>query len=117
VDAEVQALLISARSAVEGTLDLRPPRTGRAGAALARSALELAVNQTIDQRAPGAIRGNMRSKLIVLKDLGDLDSGREVTWAWGELSRCCHQHAYELSPAPAEIQHLVEQVESVVNRL
>jgi hypothetical protein len=117
VDADVRALLATARSAVTGELKLRPARASRTGAVLARSALEIAVGREIDLLAPGAVRGTMRSKLIVLKTLGDATTGPETAWAWVELSRNCHQHAYELSPTPGEMERSVGRVESIVARL
>jgi len=52
----------------------------------------------------------MRSRLIVLEVLAAPSVSVPARAAWEGLSRACHRHAYELSPADAEIAALLGHV-------
>jgi len=109
-DDPVGALLGAARDALAGVLTLPRSQGPRAAALLARRALEELVDAAVDRADPGAREAGMRVKLLCLTVL-DPDVGHRAAWAWHALSECCHQHAYELDPAPAEVADLVGQVE------
>jgi len=109
-DDSVGALLEAARDALAGVLTLPRSQGPRVAALLARRALEELVDDAVDGRAPGAREASMRVKLLCLTVL-DPDVGHRASWAWHALSESCHQHAYELDPAPVEVAELVGQVE------
>ena len=90
----------------------------RAGALLARQALETALDDYWRQHAPGLERCSMRAQLLCLPsylhgDDGD-DLAERTAYAWIRLSRACHQHAYELPPTAAELAGWIDIVDEVV---
>jgi hypothetical protein len=52
----------------------------------------------------------MRARLICVRVAVDPLHGPDLEVAYAGLSRACHQHAYELSPNPAEVDHLLHIV-------
>jgi hypothetical protein len=87
----------------------------RAGALLARHALEKALDDYWRQHAPGLERCSMRAQLLCLPSYlrgdGADDLAERTTYAWIRLSRACHQHAYELPPTAAELAGWIEIVD------
>ena len=87
----------------------------RAGALLARQALENALDDWWQQHAPGVERCSMRAQLLCLPTFlqgQGLDGLAERTaYAWIRLSRACHQHAYELAPTAAELSAWIDIVD------
>lgn len=90
----------------------------RAGALLARQALETALDDYWRQQAPGLERCSMRAQLLCLpsylRGSGADDLAERTAYAWIRLSRACHQHAYELPPTAAELAAWIDIVEQVV---
>jgi hypothetical protein len=58
-------------------------------------------------------RASMRSKIILLRQLGDPVVGRKAQVAWAGLSNACHHHAYELQPTAAEVRSLLKLVAEI----
>lgn len=87
----------------------------RAGALLARQALETALDDYWRQHAPGLERCSMHAQLLCLPQFlhGDTaeDLAERTAYAWVRLSRACHQHAYELPPTAAELGAWIEIVD------
>lgn len=87
----------------------------RAGALLARQALETALDDYWRRHAPGLERCSMRAQLLCLQSYlrGDDadDLAQRTAYAWIRLSRACHQHAYELPPTAAELAAWIEIVD------
>jgi hypothetical protein len=110
------ALVTAARS-----LLLRPdPRTAgiwpRGAALLARQALESALEELWQRRAPGLEQCSARAQLLCLPEyLRQGDLAERVAYAWSGLSRACHHHAYELPPTAAELESWIEIVEELVD--
>ncbi len=94
------------------------PHANRRAAWFARSALEDVVVELL--RAKQVDVGPLasgRSKLTCLEALYREDQPALATraeYAWASLSEACHQHAYELAPTHAEVEHLVQLVGSLV---
>lgn len=87
----------------------------RAGALLARLALETALDDYWRRRAPGLEQCSMRAQLLCLQsymrnDNAD-DLAERIAYVWIRLSRACHQHAYELPPTAAELAAWIEIVD------
>jgi hypothetical protein len=55
----------------------------------------------------------MRSKIILLRQLGDPVVGHKAQLAWAGLSNACHHHAYELQPTAAEVRSLLRLVAEI----
>jgi hypothetical protein len=55
-------------------------------------------------RGPGVEKCATRAQLLCLPFyLGDEILAERVSFAWGALSRGCHQHPYELPPTASEL--------------
>lgn len=50
------------------------------------------------------VNGTTKSKLAILKSLDPTPAGSTLIGAWHQLTGFCHQHAYQLSPAVAEVR-------------
>lgn len=82
---------------------------------LARQALEAALGDLWRVRAPGMEQCSVRAQLLCLPlYLGDEPLAERVSYAWGALSRGCHQHPYELALTAVELQELIQVVENFV---
>lgn len=98
-----------ATNILNGSLPLTGVAPARAGAWVARSALELLVDELLAQRSVDPGRGTMRSRLICLGIAFGDDPERVATiaHAWDQLSQACHHHAYELVPSHQQVSGLV----------
>lgn len=96
-------LLRRAEQLLDGQLAGTEGNAARLAAVLARQALEVTVLERC--RAVGADieRASMRSRLVILRALGDPAVAIQAASAWHNLSGACHRHAYELSPSVPEI--------------
>ncbi len=101
----MSALLGAARD----QLTSAAPLSLRRACWLARAALEEAIDERL--RACGIIAQNAseRAKLSCLEGIyaDQRELSATIDYAWGRLSEACHQHAYELSPTYAEVEHLI----------
>lgn len=87
----------------------------RATALLTRQALESALDSFWIRKAPGLEHCSVRAQLLCLPNVlpEHADLVKRVAYAWTELSRACHQHAYELAPTAAELSASIEIVEQL----
>ena len=92
--------------------------SNRAACWIARAALECAVDDLLAVRARGAPDATMRSKLAVLQVAceHEMEIAASAEYAWNHLSRACHHHAFELTPAISEVHHMIVLVSSLVGR-
>jgi hypothetical protein len=97
----------------DGTVKVPGGRSARAAAVVARQALEESVDQRCADLIDGMRRASMRSKIILLRQLGDPEMGRKAQVAWAGLSNACHHHAYELQPPAAEVRSLLKLVAEI----
>jgi hypothetical protein len=100
-------ILDLARAVLDGRHVVHGPHSARMAALLARQALEGAVGILC---GPTMRRATMRSRLLYLRVLIDPETADCAGIAWNGLSGACHHHAYELSPTPGEVRHLMELV-------
>ena len=103
-------LLGHAAAVLTGQHHVPRNQASRAAALLARQALEDVVCGLCDAWGITDSRVNMRSRLIMMRYLGDGAAADLAATAWWGLSGACHHHAYELTPTPDEIQNLIDQV-------
>jgi hypothetical protein len=89
----------------------------RACAALLRVALELALDQYWQRRAPGLIRATTRSQLLVLPTLAGEGPARTARSSWYGLCRAVHHHSYELAPTAAELRGWHDDIAGLLNHL
>jgi len=107
-------LLAYAQQLLVGLSRSTSGNSSRLAAVVARQAVE----EYIDERclaidAP-CERATMRSRLALLRALDDRLRADQLASLWYQLSACCHQHAYELSPTVGEVRALCEGVGDVV---
>lgn len=110
-----QALLEQA-SAVLGEAT---PYSNRAACWLARASLESTVDDLLAVRHRSAPEATMRSKLAVLQVAYEQhpEVAVRAEYAWNGLSRACHHHAFELTPAGSEVQYLIDLVATLRTHL
>lgn len=103
---DAQISLEQARELLDTAVDgaTWPPR---AAALIARNVLERVVISMCGSLAADVAQATMRTRLIVLRALGDPRIADQAEIAWAELSAACHHHAYELAPHAGEIGHLI----------
>lgn len=91
----------------------------RATALLARQALEGTLDDLWRLRAPGLEQCSTRAQLLCLPFYlpDDQELAERVSYAWGRLSRACHQHPYELPPTSSELLGWLTTVEQLVARV
>ncbi|GEL18669.1 hypothetical protein [Pseudonocardia asaccharolytica] len=103
-------LLELARAVLDEKVAVPARQRARAAAHLGRLALEEIVSRLCARVGAELPRASMRSRLVVLQVLAPPEWSRSACAAWEGLSRACHRHAYELSPADAEIGALLDHV-------
>lgn len=113
-----EQLLAQARALVA---DFEPGTAGlwpRAAALLARQAIEAAMDQLWEARAPGCADLTARAQLMCLPEyLRDPALAGEVAFAWVALSEACHVRAYEMGPTAEELEARFAVVDRLVTRL
>ncbi len=86
----------------------------RSAALLLRQALERAVAERLDARAPGARAANFRVQFLCLAQVGrDPEQSARLWCTWTSLSHACHHHGYELPPSGAELRSWLDVVREV----
>ena len=112
----------SPQGAVSAARDLcRRPETElggcwpRSAALLARQALEHGLDEYWMSRKPEVVPvRSQHAKLLCLPTYLDPTTARAAAHLWAELSRACHQHAYDLPPTVEEVDSWLDEVERVL---
>lgn len=108
-------VVTAARDLMERTDPATAGLWPRATALLARQALEAALDDFWQVRAPGMEQCSSRAQLLCLPHyLGDEELAERVSYAWAGLSRACHQHPYELPPTSTELLAWLGTVDQLV---
>jgi hypothetical protein len=102
-------LLEAADRVLSGSVELPRGRGARIAAVLARSALEDIVVEACATHGIDVAEATMRVRLATLIAVSDPKAG-ELAMPWWNLSRACHQHAYEMPPHHGEVAHWVAAV-------
>ncbi|MEV4516100.1 hypothetical protein AB0K00_44960 [Dactylosporangium sp. NPDC049525] len=89
----------------------------RACASLTRVALEQALRDYWQRKAPSLVGRPMRHQLLALPVFADPEIAAIGRSAWHGLSRAVHHHTYELAPTVAELEGWNRDVARLVNRL
>jgi len=98
------------------------PRTrglwARAAALLARQALEGALGELWDRKAPPLADASFAVQLTCFPQyIGDSDVARIAAHAWAALSDACHHRGYALAPTAAELEAWFRDVERALDAL
>lgn len=112
----VEKLLVRTDQLLSGELPTGSANPNRTACWVARRALELVVLDLLTRRSVRTRTATMRSLLICLSVTYQDQPGPGVTAqsAGDQLSRACHQHAYELAPTHAEAVQMLGTVRRVV---
>jgi hypothetical protein len=115
---DVRQLLNVARDLIQRADPATAGIWPRAGALLARQALEAALDDYWRQHAPGLEQCSMRAQLLCLPSYLRSDGADSLAdrtaYAWIRLSRACHQHVYELPPTAAELAGWIDIIDQLV---
>lgn len=107
-------------AAAHNLLERADPMTAgiwpRATALLARQALEAALDDLWQLRAPGVELCSVHAQLLCLPYYltGDDRLAEDVSSTWAGLSRATHHHPYELPPTSAELLEWLTTVKRLV---
>ena len=111
-------ILRYARDAMRASGGAGPALWARCSALLTRQALEVALDEFWQQRAPGVKSGSRHSQLLCLGSyLADDQLAARVSHTWSALSNACHQHSYELVPTAGELEGWIETVSNFAQSL
>lgn len=99
-----QELLRAADALLTGATSSMGRCWQRACAALLRTALEQALRDYWQHRAPSVAAATMRSQLLILPVVAGQAVATTTRRAWNGLSRALHHHTYELPPTAAELR-------------
>lgn len=110
-----QKLLTLAAGVINKPSGVMVGRWPRAAAALGRQSIEAALADFWRKNEPSLAESSYRAQLLSLPVYhNDPQLAREVSSAWGQLSRACHYHPYELPPTQQELQYLLGVVSRFV---
>ncbi len=101
----IEELLLTADRLVAGDR-LGATTAGRhRGASLAlRTALEIAVDSTLEAAVPGIAASNTRAKMLCLRCYADAETARRAYSVWSHLCLGCHYHQYEIGPTRSQVR-------------
>ncbi|MFD8262056.1 hypothetical protein ACFV19_24735 [Streptomyces griseoluteus] len=88
------------------------------GASLAlRTALEIAVDRTLDAAMPGLTGINARAKMLCLRCYTAATTARRANAVWSHLCLGCHYHQYEIGPTRDQVHSWRAEVGELVREL
>ncbi|MGW3735162.1 hypothetical protein [Streptomyces sp. NPDC005148] len=88
------------------------------GASLAlRTALEIAVDHTLEAAAPGLAAVTMRAKMLCLRCYTAATTARRANAVWSHLCLGCHYHQYEIGPTKDQVRTWRKEVGELVTEL
>lgn len=88
------------------------------GASLAlRTALEIAVDRTLDTAVPGLALCTARAKMLCLHGYTEPRTARRAYALWSHLCLGCHYHHYEIGPTTAQVSTWRAEVSELVGLL
>lgn len=99
-------LLVCAQQVLDAAPASTAGNSARLAAVVARQSLEAEICRRCAALGVDVGEASMRSRLLVLRALDDRDTADRLSLLWSQLSGCCHQHAYELSPTATEVRGL-----------
>lgn len=114
----IEELLLTADRLVVGH-DLGATTVGRhRGASLAlRTALEIAVDSTLEAAVPGTAASSTRAKMLCLRCYAEATTARRAYAVWSHLCLGCHYHHYEIGPSHSQVSAWRAEVGELVEEL
>ncbi|MEO3978383.1 hypothetical protein [Streptomyces sp. CAU 1734] len=88
------------------------------GASLAlRTALEIAVDRTLEAAVPGLADITTRAKMLCLRCYTAATTARRANAVWSHLCLGCHYHQYEIGPTEDQVRRWRADVGELVTEL
>ncbi|MGW3630989.1 hypothetical protein ACWD7F_12620 [Streptomyces sp. NPDC005122] len=88
------------------------------GASLAlRTALEIAVDRTLDAAVPGLAGITTRAKMLCLRCYIAATTARRTNAVWSHLCLGCHYHQYEIGPTRDQVLAWRAEVGELIQEL
>lgn len=109
-NATASALLASAEAILDGSQRISAGLRARAAALLARQALEQALREFWEARAPAVHKCNVRAQIQCLAAYADPARVAAAASAWNRLSDACHHHPYDVAPGADELRSWIGSV-------
>jgi hypothetical protein len=110
VPAGATALLATAEALLDGAFHVAAGLRSRGAALLARQALEQALHEFWQARAPDVRRCRVRTQIQCLAAFLEPEPVAAAATAWNRLSEACHHHPYDVAPAAAELRAWIASV-------
>ncbi|MFB7220523.1 hypothetical protein [Streptomyces sp. NPDC056227] len=101
----IEDLLLTADRLIAGHRLGATPAGRHRGASLAlRTALEIAVDRTLNAAVPGLAGSTTRAKLLCLRCYTAAETARRAKAVWSHLCLGCHYHQYEIGPTHDQVR-------------
>ncbi|WP_431951203.1 hypothetical protein [Actinacidiphila sp. bgisy167] len=101
----VEELLLTADQLLEGRSGATPAGRHRGAAVALRTALEIAVDRTLDSAMAGLARTkSTRAKMLCLRYCTTEETARRAKALWSHLCLACHYHQYEIGPTRDQVR-------------
>ncbi|MFF1810756.1 hypothetical protein ACFVXW_16775 [Streptomyces sp. NPDC058251] len=111
-------LLLTADRLLSGRHVGATPAGRHRGAALAlRSALEIAVDRTLEAAVPGLAGSTARAKMLCLRCYTAAATARRAHAVWAHLCLGCHYHQYEIGPTRDQVRAWRAEVGDLIGLL
>ncbi len=113
----IDELLRTADLLLAGALVSTPAVRSRGASFALRTALEIAIDQTLDRALPGLSRTSMRARLLCLHSYTAPTTARRASAAWHHICLGCHYHQYEIGPSLAQVDAWRHEIATVIDDL
>ncbi|WP_037623227.1 hypothetical protein [Streptomyces aureus] len=98
-------LLLTADQLLSGPHVAATPAGRHRGATVAlRTALEIAVDRTLEAAVPGLASSTARAKMLCLPSYTAAATARRAHAVWAHMCLGCHYHQYEIGPSRGQVR-------------
>lgn len=109
-----EELLLTADRLLDGLAVATPVGRHRGAALALRTALEIAVDHTLDAAVTGLAGTTMRAKMLCLRCYTAEETARRARAVWSHLCLGCHYHQYEIGPTADQVRTWQTEVGELV---
>jgi hypothetical protein len=113
----IDELLRTADLLLAGHLDASAAARHRGASFALRTALEIAIDRTLEAAIPGLSRTTMRAKLLCLRHYTAPETAVRASALWHHVCLGCHYHQYEMGPTHAQVNAWRHEIAAVAGRL
>ncbi len=115
--ASVEGLFATADRLLDGHLGATSAGRHRGASLALRTALEIAVDRTLNAAVPGLADTNTRAKMLCLRCYTAANTARRANTVWSHLCLGCHYHQYEIGPTREQVRSWRAEVGELVKEL